>query len=471
MKKTFFFLATLALALAFASCSSDDGINDDPSNEVAAAKAAIKSKLFEAGSLNETPKAVKVENAMPYTWDKSIDILSNFPESKTPQDGTYKNFIYESKSDEPFTIVMLHSNGAYRHTCGIYWYGEDNNIDTLTFWNEFDEDETNNKWINMNGGKATVISRQDDNCGAYKISLPKGTKFGFYQKSFDKTSKKPVKSGTNEYLFFSESNLNWNNKCQVMTTNKFGDKWTIVGFEDKPYDNSDKDFNDCVFAVNPQLEIVPEPDPTPVHVKGEVETNLSVTEENGTDKVKLSVHVRAVTNVNIFIPITDEALADDFAIVAKHDKEYAYNQELTINGQTVELSYTVTKDGYLKITTSGINEEVIKYCEETYADGLTFECNFFFKDYDESRDAYITFEKEPYVYVTSSAIEATSTDVTLPTDYEVKWKEAQNIEQLDFPKQSGYFIYAQEHYSTYTYEKLKELGWIKFEPAKTETEE
>lgn len=500
--------------MSFTSCSSDSVDGDDPSDvvEVQKAKQQIKSNLFGATVLDETP--IAVVDKKEFHWDKPVDIVKILPEGKTPQ-AAYSNYYYYA-TGEPFTVVMLYTHGLYTHECGIYWYDDAGNCYEKSLWKE--TEETNKvTWNNhyRNGdtqNKAQEISRISDKAGAYTINLPKNTRFGFYQvsyndgkivqgggtetkctncngtgyKSFKKCTvcggKGKITTGQKDYKFYSEQAKNWNNKCQTVTFN-YGD-WTIVGFEDiDRAAGSDNDFNDCVFAVNPKLNIVPlpveddtiipqpdpEPDPKPIpdpepivyKNQGSVETNLSFTEKaDGENLLRLSIHVRDTTDVTVVLPFVDQALADDFAIVAKHDIEYKYSEPITINGQTVELIYGVTEEGYLTVTTKGITAEILDYCRNTYADGLTFECNLSLpRACTFLATPSISFTKEPLVYITScvnNSLEA--------KDYEVVWTDggAKVYETPNFGDPEG-LTYDHKFYSRSSLETLKNYGWFSIE--------
>ena len=468
MKKLTIAMSMLAAAFGMSSCTNEEAQEEMANAEVATAQAEITKKLTRAGRLQAAPLTGPTINKITYTWENPVDLLTQFPESQTPE-GVYHNFVYYSNG-EPFDVVMLYSNGAYRHTCGIYWYDEDGDCHEQLFWDE--REESSKDWYNANGQKTDIVSRKTDKAGAYTIQLPKGTKFSFYQESYQQKNGKWEMVTENvrleqpagpvvpcPYKFYTEYAKNWNyqltQKGQAMTTNMNG--WTIVGFEDisLTWPSCDKDFNDCVFAINPEqaVDINPEPE----IVDGSVETNLSVTQKDDTDKVKLSIHVRAVTDVEIVLPITDEALADDFAIVAKHDVEFAYSEPIKIGEHTVTLKYSATSEGFLKITTSGINEDVIDYCKKTYEDGLTFECNFFFGKFNLQGTPTITFTNEPTFYITSCV-----TNSPEAVDKEIVWQAADitKIDELKFETTGGDFIYDHNVYSSYSPEKLKEMGLI-----------
>lgn len=153
-----------------------------------------------------------------------------------------------------------------------------------------------------------------------------------------------------------------------------------------------------------------------VKTKDQVEVNLSIEEGAAPGEVKqshLSIHVRAATDVEVFIPVPKKFYCDvdDMAIVEKHMEEaLIHGGPLTtqweIAGQIVTLNVSFEDEG-IRITTSGINEEVIKYCEETYGDGITFEVWNYFNEAitaEELRDYFnqstVKFlDKLPDLYV------------------------------------------------------------------------
>lgn len=167
-------------------------------------------------------------------------------------------------------------------------------------------------------------------------------------------------------------------------------------------DNGQMDFpgdgiyNDYVIKVTPadgSKVVAPDTDPDPDPVvepddpedegTDEVEVNLSLNDEKTEDDyiaTKLSIHVRSITDVEVFIPAPAEYYcdADDMYIVLSHkDEAYQYgdNSNVTtyeINGNPVTLTVKYEADG-IRVTTDGINESVINYLKETYGDGITFE--------------------------------------------------------------------------------------------------
>lgn len=125
----------------------------------------------------------------------------------------------------------------------------------------------------------------------------------------------------------------------------------------------------------------------------EVEVNLNGTEKRGDLSSHLSIHVRAATDVKVFIPVPLEYLCDkdDMEILLSHmgQGDLAHGGYLTGNKVTftvtdgkersadVTLSIEYVEGGIL-ITTSGITQDVIDICREKYDDGITFEVwNYF----------------------------------------------------------------------------------------------
>lgn len=406
-------LATVAMAAMFGACTSNDPFNNNAGETV-----LVKTPDFRVTSGSEVlaqtkglMKAPETVGALTYatrsyTWTNPVEIFEHFPEFQTPE-GYYDDFVFVSNG-QPFDIVMLYSNGGYRHLMGIYWY-ENGNYYEQQLWDERD-DENAHTWENFNGSDSKgAISRRSDNAGAYTICLPKGTKFGFYSHSL--LYGEDIKEGIHTplpfgpvvdyiYKFYTEKEKNWSymvaeydkyaeqgkTTTQAMTTTI--NNWTIVGFEDRSitHPGCDRDYNDCVFAMNPQQlteeEVLEEP------VEESVEINLSVNDEhvNG-DYIasKLSIHVRAVTDVEVFIPVEKQYYceADDMDISLSHKElDVLYNVEpqyveMQIGASKVTFMVQYEADG-IRVATSGVNQDVINYCAEHYGDGISFEVwNYF----------------------------------------------------------------------------------------------
>lgn len=116
-----------------------------------------------------------------------------------------------------------------------------------------------------------------------------------------------------------------------------------------------------------------------------VEVNFSINERNyPSNDTKLSIHVRSVSDVTVFIPAPAEYYcpADDMHIVQSHKNNVEVSSliehaEMTIDGNKVGLDITFAENG-ITIKTSGMNENVQNYLQREYQDGLTFEiCNYF----------------------------------------------------------------------------------------------
>lgn len=375
---------------------------------------------------------------VPYTWKNAVDIFERFQEFITPE-GCFEDFLYVSNG-EPFDLVMLYSNGGYRHLMGIYWYENGKRFEQQ-LWDER-EDEKPNVWVNFNGTDSKgEISRKGDNAGAFTIRLPKDVKFGFYCHSLyngndiKEAIHTPLPYGPLVdyiYKFYTEKTLNWSytvaeydhyadyglTTTQAMTTSL--NDWTIVGFEDISitYPSCDRDYNDCVFAMNPQQRTdkeEPEPTPTPDYV----EVNLSVNDEHEAGDyiaTKLSIHVRSLTDVEVMLPIDKQyyCLADDMDISLSHREP---NMEYNTDPQYVEMqigstmvTFTVQyEDDGIRVSTHGINQEVIDYCAANYSDGITFEVWNYFKDItrDELKpmldESVVNFVQNPKLYINAFA--------------------------------------------------------------------
>ena len=151
-------------------------------------------------------------------------------------------------------------------------------------------------------------------------------------------------------------------------------------------DNDDTDPIVTPPATDPDPDPT-DPDPTPAAktLIGHIEINLHQNIHTDWNESKLSIHIRDTSDVEVFIPMPAEYIceADDMYIVQKHweDGSYVYNSSpetvsMTIAGQTVTLTieYVLKGDNPgIKVTTSGVNAEVLKACRTAFDDGLTFE--------------------------------------------------------------------------------------------------
>ena len=144
--------------------------------------------------------------------------------------------------------------------------------------------------------------------------------------------------------------------------------------------------DDPCYKDNDQPADTPDDNGKDLHTD-EVEINLHADNKNGEYlESHLSIHVRAATDVEVFIPVPAMYYcdADDMAVVEKHVEELmkhggpiqtVYN----IAGNEVTLNVAFVEGG-IRVWTDGINEEVIAYCREKYDDGITFEVWNYFND-------------------------------------------------------------------------------------------
>jgi len=156
---------------------------------------------------------------------------------------------------------------------------------------------------------------------------------------------------------------------------------------------------------------------TPPSVKGEVEVNFSVNDEKEEDDyiaTKLSIHIRALTDVEVFIPVQQIYYCDkdDMAIVLNHqlDPNYQYSNPgqssiengfsytYTVAGEYVKDNETLTanekilitvkyEEGGIRVTTTGVTQAAIDYLRYKYKDGITVEVwNYFNSEIPSGED-------------------------------------------------------------------------------------
>lgn len=178
----------------------------------------------------------------------------------------------------------------------------------------------------------------------------------------------------------------------------------------------------------------------------EVEVNLSVDDKSGKyNESHLSLHVRAATNVDLFIPMPLNMVcpADDMEIVQKH-LEGAFvhggtfeNETVDKNGQVVMrggllsmVEYTISEwtvklyveyvaegtqsahgetftTAGIHIWTDGICEGLMEYLQKNYGDGITFEIwNYYSEDstleqlkeyLDQAVISFLDFDPDYYI--------------------------------------------------------------------------
>lgn len=200
----------------------------------------------------------------------------------------------------------------------------------------------------------------------------------------------------------------------------------------------------------------PETPDTPEHFENEeVEVNLSVNdkkEEGDYIASKLSIHVRAITDAEIFIPVPENFYcdADDMDITLSHkDDIIVYNVKketvsFEVAGQKITLNINYSKEG-IKVTTEGVNKTAIDYCKALFKDGITFEVwNYYQNSTREELKKYfdkstVSFTNNPETYINAFA----------------KLGETQNPWDCKVaPTDNGYKITATKVYNkVYTFEK------------------
>lgn len=188
--------------------------------------------------------------------------------------------------------------------------------------------------------------------------------------------------------------------------------------------------------LDPGFTIDPET-PSRPQAGSEVEVNLSLNESHGyavEDLVsKLSIHVRYPGDVEVFIPVPQGyyCLADDFNM--REGDLYLDPQPNTTkyvigdpNIKTFEVTLTVTfEPGGIRVTTEGINEEVLEYCKKEYGDGVNFEVYNYYGLYELKDEEWVRAEngniarKKILEYLNKATVEflGSSDEPNLVPDY------------------------------------------------------
>jgi len=406
MKLKFLSLAALALlGTTLVSCSNDDVIDITPGTTdgaavLAPAKAADINVTSAGSVLATTLKSRAAGDAFSYHkyWD------GDFPaEYATTRPG---DVTYEEKA---FVInyIKEHANEG----------GVDFNYSNYFIQNIGSSYDTYTGIVDMNGASHQVVGGNqmdylvinghhiNDYNAAYGpnaliLNLPFGNPT--YHDSWGNVDN----TKTNAYKLYK---ITYNGKVGF-----------YLGFDYKTkkgsgeVHNGDGVYNDWVVKLVPADGIIEEtpgegtttpgttpgttPDPNPGNTTpvvltngGQIEVNLSINEEKTEGDyiaTKLSIHVRDTADVEVFLPVEAQYYceADDMNIVLSHKLEAEkYNDNpdfremtFTVNGNEIKLTVSYETDG-IRVKTSGVNAEVLKYLRDQYGDGITFEVWNYYK--------------------------------------------------------------------------------------------
>ncbi len=149
-----------------------------------------------------------------------------------------------------------------------------------------------------------------------------------------------------------------------------------------------------------------------------VEVNLSVCPANEYNASKLSVHIRVVNDVTVFIPVEATAFskndANSLAILLKNASATGVygetEQALVVNGNTVQSKVQFMENG-VKVSVTGVNQAVIDYLQEEYGDGITVEVWNYYQNTTTleglkagfDAGAKVSFSEKPSLYVNAFA--------------------------------------------------------------------
>lgn len=412
MKKFNLYLA-LALAAGLASCSnSDDGIPAYPdvprSNVVNFAPAKQTVINFTSNDVDIAQNAIVTWTPVTTTaLDRDAEATlckSVLPEQNGNIDQLNTDFLYYAKdADMDLEFYPVYGQTSQTHNLGVFYYDEEGNRHDQIVMEGIHMYENGVFSVTYGWDSEKNQSTKTFNSKGVKITIKKGYKFGFYWDGID--------ANWSATTYYSTQGLNPDSKIHAGTFVHNGK--TYLGIEDW----TDFDYQDMVLVcdkeiptvkaddvkpapdpvtpdpdpTDPEQPVVPE-DPTDPEVKangGSVEVNLALNDEHEKDDWKeshLSVHVRDTTDFTLFMPIEAEYYCpqDDMMIVQKHDTNYVYNEtsetlSMVIDGQTVTLDVTFAANG-ITFQSHGINAKVLKYCRDTYGDGITFEVRNYYND-------------------------------------------------------------------------------------------
>ena len=191
----------------------------------------------------------------------------------------------------------------------------------------------------------------------------------------------------------------------------------------KPVANADFVISSGTTTFVNTLGTKADPNLEPVVTKGSVEANLSVCEVENKQYVasKTSLHIRMGNDVTVFLPVAASAFSanDKSAVMVykeTHDRSGGWGENSAYfeinaygNVKKVEAKVEYIAEG-IKITVTGVDNELAAYLWEGYQDGLTVEVWNYFKDIslDDLKNGFdsgatIAFSMEPDSYVNAFA--------------------------------------------------------------------
>lgn len=170
----------------------------------------------------------------------------------------------------------------------------------------------------------------------------------------------------------------------------------------------------------------------------EVEINLAVNDLHEKYDIEdlvshLSIHVRTATNVTVTLPVEEKFYCDqdDIYIYGERLKEGTLNKDVYFKGSTSTTSYKFTEPtteeegeptligevtvevifvqadrdengniseaedankGYIQVNITGVNDKVLAYCNEKYADGVNFDIyNYYLRGNQYTTGSYASY--------------------------------------------------------------------------------
>ena len=408
-----------ATAISLAACSSN--IAEEPQAPATpeskvityAPTKAASVKLYSDGVeiVEDAPVATPIYTEVkvvsdPFTEEVVMGYEQNFAQNEIKRiladenAEEARNFIYEAKEDTEVSVFQLTNWASYTHSLGVFYYNDEGECIKLPIG---DLDPENKDYRT---GVRDWQTKAYTRTGVGKVQIPKGTRFGFY-----------LTTNGNDGKVYDRYSLNAKNEGGASYVCTFsredGDNtYTYVSFEDE----NGPDYEDVIIRLDPKVAVKQLPDETteeeiieelkpekPADVNpildpalNHIEVNLALNDEKETGdwiESHLSVHVRAVSDFRIFMPVPAQYYcpADDMMIVAKHDMAYQYKEstatvDMEIAGNKVTFTCEYTEEG-ITVSSTGINESVMKYLNNKYSDGLTFEVkNYYNKEVVKSVD-------------------------------------------------------------------------------------
>ena len=193
----------------------------------------------------------RLEDYKEFTRSEVMAFAETLPDGENNSGKATDNFEIIA-GNERVTVFPVYWNAGNTHELGVYWYEGDVRRERVVYTSKQGDDvqyKENGVWQTPNvymSQESLTDAATDIRSRGFAISLPAGTKYGFYINA--------TYGGSSRGVYYSNAGLNadGDKHAFIFTDGKTGR--TFLGFEDEA--NKDYDLNDLVLIIDPEPVIV-----------------------------------------------------------------------------------------------------------------------------------------------------------------------------------------------------------------------